>query len=318
MNILISDTLPDICRELLEEKQIAVTYRPDLSAEELLDTISDFEGLIVRSGTQVTADVIRRGKKLKVVGRAGSGVDNIDVGEATENGVAVLNCVGANTLSAAEHTLALLISLARQIPAAHQSLRQGRWDRAKFKGVELNGKTYGIIGLGKIGVEIARRAQAFDMTTISHDPLIPPEVFKDARVESVSLEDLLNRSDFISIHVPLLPETKHLIGVKELQMCKKSLRLINTSRGGIVDETALYQALSEGRIAGAALDVFEVEPPVDNALLSLENVIATPHLGASTYEAQERVAKGIAERVSRFLLDGTAKDLVNPEVQTST
>jgi len=318
MNILISDTLPDICRQILEEKEMTVTYRPDLAADELLEIIGDFEGLIVRSGTKVTADVIRRGEKLKVIGRAGTGVDNIDVDAATEEGIAVLNCLGANTLSAAEHTFALLISLARQIPPAHQSLRERRWDRSQYKGVELNGKTYGIIGLGKIGVEIARRAQAFDMTTISYDPLIPAEVFNDAGVESVSLEDLLKRSDFISIHVPLLPETKHLIGAEQLQMCKKSLRLINTSRGGIVDETALYQALSEGRISGAALDVFEVEPPFDSRLLALDNVIATPHLGASTYEAQERVAQGIAERVSNFLLDGKVQDLVNPDVQIST
>jgi len=312
--ILISDEVAESCAAILKARGFEVEYRPGLPADQLREKISDCDGLIVRSATKVTAEVIGLGKKLQVIGRAGAGVDNIDVNTATQQGIAVFNAAAANTLSAVEHTLALMLALARQIPRAHLSMLNGKWERNAFMGVELFGKTLGLIGLGKIGREVAARAQAFGMHVLAYDPLIPDEAFQRAGVTQSSLTELVRKGDFISIHVPLTRETKNLMGVEQFNICKRNVRIINTSRGGVIDENALAQALKDGRVAGAALDVFEKEPPGNNSLIGLPNVITTPHLGASTVEAQQRVAEEIAQLVVDFLLYKKVENIVNPEV----
>ncbi len=317
MKILIADHVDDCCGNILRERGFVVDYSPGASGEQLFEKIADADGLIVRSATKVTAEVMARALKLKVVGRAGAGVDNIDVAAAIKRGIAVFNAAAANTLSASEHTLALMLALAREIPRANLSLAQGKWNRSAFQGVELFGKILGIIGLGKIGRAVAARSQAFGMEVIAFDPLIGPEVFANAGVESCTLNDLIRRSDFITIHAPFSGDTKYLIGEAQFRICKPSLRIINTARGGIIDELALYQALKDGRVTGAAIDVFEKEPPGDLPLLKLENVVATPHLGANTVEAQRRVAEEIARSVADFLLNKKVDNIVNPDVSNS-
>jgi D-3-phosphoglycerate dehydrogenase len=299
--ILISDPVAEVCSAFLKEKGFEVDFLPGLKPEKLLEIIESYHGLIVRSGTKVTAEVIQRADNLKVIGRAGTGVDNIDVAAATQKGIVVLNTAKGNTISAAEHTLALMLALARKIPQAQISMLHGKWEKSKFKGVELHGKTLGIIGLGKIGREVAKRAKAFEMRMIAYDPLINSEVFTSLGVEAIDLQELFRQSDFVTIHVPYIEETKHLVGEEQFEICKRDLRLINTARGGIVDEEALYRALTSGKIAGAALDVYEKEPPENNPLIGLNNVISTPHLGAGTFEAQQRVAEEIAESVANCL-----------------
>ncbi len=315
--ILISDKVADICQTYLREKGFEVDMKPGLPQEELCKTVEGFDGIIVRSATKVTAEMIRSGKNLKVIGRAGAGVDNIDVSVATESGIAVLNAADGNTISVVEFTFGLMLALSRQIPSAHISMLARKWDRTLFKGVELYGKVLGIAGLGKIGLEVAKRAQAFGMKTMAYDPLIGSEVFESAGVEQSDLKEIFLLSDYVSIHVPLNKHTRNLVGPEHFENCQQGLRLINAARGGVVDEAALYQALKSGRIAGAAIDVFEKEPPGENPLIGLENVIITPHLGASTFEAQERVAVQIAEQVADFLLKGTADSLVNPDYSRS-
>lgn len=315
--ILISDKVADVCISFLEEQGFQVDSKPGLAPEELRQLIESYHGLIVRSATKVSADVIRCGKDLKVIGRAGAGVDNIDVDAATEHGIAVLNAADGNTLSVAEFTFALMTALARHIPASHISILDGRWDRNMFKGVELYGKVLGVIGLGKIGREVTKRAQAFGMKVVAYDPLIGPEVFQSAGVEQRNLKEIFHGSDFVTVHVPLSKETKNLVNADHLHHCKKGLRLINAARGGVVDENALYRALKEGKVAGVALDVYEKEPPTGSPLIGFKNVITTPHLGASTFEAQQRVAQQIAEQVADFLLNGTAVSIVNQDVLTS-
>lgn len=317
MKILISDHVDGCCVEMLHERGFAVDYSPGLSVEQLFEKIADADGLIVRSATKVTAEVMARAPKLKVVGRAGAGVDNIDVAAANKRGIAVFNAAAANTLSAAEHALALMLALAREIPRANSALAQGKWNRNAFQGVELFSKILGIIGLGKIGREVASRARAFGMEIIAYDPLIAPAAFANAGVKACALDEVIRRSDFITIHAPFSGATKYLIGESQFRMCKPSLRIVNNARGGIIDEPALYQALRDGRVAGAALDVFEKEPPGDNPLLKLDNVVATPHLGASTVEAQRRVAEEIARSVADFLLNKKVENIVNPEVSNS-
>ncbi|NIR51674.1 phosphoglycerate dehydrogenase [candidate division KSB1 bacterium] len=312
--ILISENVAEICVSKLLEKNFEVAYRSDISADELLDIIRDFHGLIVRSATKVTSEVIQAGTKLKVIGRAGVGIDNIDLDTATRKGIAVFNAASANTLSAAEHTFALMLALARDIPKAHISIHNGEWNRSAFKGVELFGKTLGIVGLGKIGREVATRAQAFKMQTLGCDPLIETGDFERLGVEECDLHELFRRSDFMTVHVPLIAETKHLITEEHFAIAKSSLRIINTARGGVIDESALFRALESGRIAAAALDVFEEEPPVNNPLLELENVVTTPHLAASTNEAQEKVAAEIAESVANFLLEKRTDNIINAQI----
>ena len=312
--ILISDNVAQECVDRFKAEGLDVDYNPGLAPDALLARIAGFDGLVVRSATKVTADVIDRGAKLKIIGRAGTGVDNIDVKHATEKGVVVINSLGGNTISAAEQAFALMISLARKTPQAHASVQAGKWERNKFSGVELYQKVLGIIGLGKIGQEVAKRARAFAMEVISFDPVIPDEIFEKTGVAKVEFRTLLQRSDFISLHVPLLPGTRNMIGEKELEICKKDVRIINGSRGGIIDEAALSKALKSGRIAGAALDVYQDEPPKHNLFIGLDNIVTTPHLGASTSEAQVRVAVEIAETMVAHFRNQKIDNIVNPEV----
>lgn len=296
MRILVSDPISAKGVALLEQKA-RVDLITGLSEEELVAIINDYDALVVRSGTRVTAPVIDAGTTLKVIGRAGVGVDNIDVERATERGIIVINAPEGNTIAAAEHTVAMLTALARNIPQAYCSLREKRWERGRFMGVELNKKVLGIIGLGRIGGEVARRARAMGMSIIAYDPYIAPEQAEKMGARPVALEQIYRESDFITLHFPRSEATYHLIGEAELAQMKPGVRLINCARGGLIDEDALYHALVEGQVAGAALDVFEKEPLSDSPLLTLPNVVLTPHLGASTREAQVNVALQVAEQV---------------------
>lgn len=310
MKILVSDTISFRGLKILETKA-EVDYRPGLSPQELIEMIGAYEALVVRSGTKVTAAVIEAAVKLKVIGRAGAGVDNIDVEKATEKGIIVINTPGANTVSTAEHAIALLTSLARNIPAAHQSYKAGSFKRESFIGVELSHKTLGIIGLGRIGSEVARRARAMGMHLLAYDPYISAERAEKLGVELTALKKLFRASDFITFHLPLVASTRHMVGEKEIAIMKDGVRIINCARGGLIDEEALYQALVTGKVAGAALDVFEDENPAKNKLFSLDKVIVTPHLGASTMEAQENVALQAAEQVLKALCGEPVTSAVN-------
>ncbi len=282
-----------------------------LTPEELIAIIGDYDALVVRSETKVTAAVIEAGRRLQVIGRAGVGVDNIDLEAATRRGIEVVNAPTGNTISAAEHTIALMLASARHIPQAHASLRAGQWRRAEFMGTEVRGKTLGVVGLGKVGTEVARRAQGMEMKIIGHDPFISPDHARNLGVELVSLEELLRRSDFITLHTPLTGSTRGLIGQRELELVKPTLRIINCARGGIVDEEALYEAVESGRMAGAAVDVFSQEPAKDNILFKSDRIIVTPHLAASTAEAQVGVAVDVAEQIAAVLRGEPARYAVN-------
>ncbi len=302
--VLVADPLEEAGIALLRE--IAeVEVRTKLSEDELCHLVEGFDALVVRSGTKVTRKVIEHGTNLKIIGRAGIGVDNIDVEAATERGIFVVNAPSAVTTAAAEHTFALLLGLLRKIPQAWQSVRQGQWERADFVGFQLQGKTLGIIGLGRIGTHVARYAKAFGMKVIGCDPFITEERALQLGIELKELEDLLSESDVVTVHVPLTKETYHLLNVSALALMKKGAFLVNTSRGGVVDEEALYKALVSGKLAGAALDVLASEPPKEGSvsakLLRLDNVVVTPHLGASAKEAQEEAAVEIAQQVSAVL-----------------
>ncbi len=313
MKVLVSDSFSPEGLEQLKE-QAEVDYRPEITPEELIKQVKLFEGLVVRSRSKVTAEVIEAGKKLKVIGRAGVGVDNIDVEKATEKGIIVVNAPHGNTISAAEHAVALLTSLARNVPQASSSIKRGEWERSKYTGVELNHKMLGVIGVGRIGSEVARRARALGMKIIAYDPYITRNHAEKLGIESVAFEDLLRQSDFITFHLPLNPSTYHLIGEKELAMLKPGVRIVNCARGGLIDEDALCTALQEGRVEGAALDVFEQEPPGSCRLIELDNVIATPHLGALTREAQANVALQVSEQVIRALKGEPIVSAVNAPV----
>jgi D-3-phosphoglycerate dehydrogenase / 2-oxoglutarate reductase len=309
--ILVADEISKEGIDVLEE-ELNVTYQPDITAANLLTEIAEYDALLVRSRTKVTADVIRAGKKLKVIGRAGVGVDNIDVPIATECGVLVINSPEGNTASAAEHTVALMLSLSRMIPAADQSLKGGKWERNKFIGSELFNKTLGVIGLGKVGGRVAQTAQALGMKVIVHDPLISAERAASLNMTSVPLEDIWRNADYISVHTPKTRETTNLISGAVLSRIKPGVRIINTSRGGVIDEAALAKAIKDGRVAGAALDVFENEPPGQSPLFECqEKVVLTPHLGASTVEAQFNVAIDLAEQMRDYLTRGLTKSPVN-------
>lgn len=296
MRVLVSDPLSPEGVALLE-KYARVDQLTGLSEDRLIEIIGSYDALVVRSGTRVTAAVIDAGRNLKVIGRAGVGVDNIDVDRATEHGIIVINAPEGNTISAAEHAIAMLTSLARNIPAAHSALKGGRWERSRFMGVELNNKILGVIGLGRIGGEVAKRARAMGMTILAFDPYIASEQLGKLGAAQASLEEVFQKADFITLHLPCTKSTYHLIGAREIEMMKPGVRIINCARGGLIDEAALFQGLAEGKIAGAALDVFETEPPLDNPLLAHPDVVVTPHLGASTREAQVNVAVQVAEQV---------------------
>ena len=308
--ILVADALAeDGLERLRREGEVIVATK--LGEAELIERIPEFDALVVRSETKVTAPVLEAGKRLRVVGRAGVGVDNIDVVAATRHGILVVNAPRGNIVAAAEHAIALLFALARSVPQADASLRSGEWTRARFTGVEIRGKTLGVIGLGNVGSEVAKRAHGLEMEVIAYDPVVSVERAELFNVELVALDDLLARSDFVTIHVPLVDANRGLIGARELALMKPTARLINTARGGIVDEAALYEALKMSRPAAAAADVFEHEPPGENPLFTLPNFIGTPHIAASTVEAQASVAFDVAEEVAAVLAGGLPRYAVN-------
>lgn len=312
-HILIADDISARGIDLLRDQAaVAVTVRTDLSPDALRAEIPPYAGLIVRSATRVTADLIEAATSLKIIGRAGIGVDNIDVETATRHGIVVMNTPEGNTNTAAEHTISMLLALSRNIPQASAALKSGHWKRSAFMGVEVVNKTLGVIGLGRVGALVVRKAQGLGMTTVAYDPFIASEAAHKLGVELVALPDLLRRADFISVHTPKMPETQHLLGREAFKQVQHGVRIINCARGGIIDEQALAEALRNGTVAGAALDVFEQEPPpADHPLLQLDNVICTPHLGAQTGEAQERVAIGVAEQMLDFFVHGEIRNAVN-------
>lgn len=311
--VLISDPLSEDGVKILKDAGFQVDEKPGMSEDELCSVIGDYDCLIIRSGTKATKKVIDAGKNLKVIGRAGVGVDNIDVPYATDKGILVMNTPSANILSAAEHSCAMLLALARNIPFAHESMHRGEWKRSKYTGVELNGKVLGIIGVGRVGGEVARRMKAFNMTMIGYDPFLPKDVADSLGVRLTTLEEVITTADFMTIHTPLLPETRNMISLAQFKKMKPNVRLANVARGGIVNEDDLYTALKEKIIAGAAFDVWCNEPLDENEkkLLELDNLVTTPHLGASTVEAQERVAIEIAEHVSMYLKDDVVSNAIN-------
>ncbi len=303
MRVLVTERLSDAGLELLRE-HFQVDVREDLARGDLAAEIEPYDALVIRSATKVTGAVLEAATRLKVVARAGIGVDNVDVDAATRRGVLVVNAPQSNTISAAEHTMALLLAQARNVPQANAEVRAGSWDRQRWEGVELAGKTLGLVGLGRVGTLVAQRADAFGMRVIAFDPYVSGERATELGVDLMpTLESLLVQSDFVSIHLPGSPETEGLIGAHQLAMLKPGARLVNTSRGGIVDEEALAKALEEGRVAGAALDVFATEPATDSPLFGFEQVVVTPHLGASTVEAQDKAGTTVAEMV-RLALEG--------------
>lgn len=310
MKVLVADPLAKEGIEILSEVA-QVDVKIGLKAEDIIPIIGDYESIIVRSQTRVTADIIKAGKKLIVIGRAGVGVDNIDVDQATQNGIIVVNAPTGNTISAAEHAIALMLALARHIPAANASLKSGQWRRADFMGTEVRGKTLGIIGLGNVGSYVARCARGMDMKVIAYDPFISPERAKNLQVEIVPLEQIMKDSDFISLHIPLTESTKGLISEKMLAMVKPSVRIINTARGGLIDEEALVKAIEEKRVAGAAIDVFVKEPCTESILFKSEKIIVTPHLGASTTEAQALAATEVARQIVDVFKGQPARYAVN-------
>jgi D-3-phosphoglycerate dehydrogenase / 2-oxoglutarate reductase len=317
MKILVCDDLAEEGMALFKnEKNVTVAVKLKLPLEELKKEIADADACIVRSGTQITREVIEAARKLKVIGRAGVGLDNVDVEAASKKGIVVINTPGGNTISAAEHTFCLLMAAARNIPQAVASMKRGEWERKKFTGHELYGKTLGIAGLGRIGGEVAKRAQAFGMRVIAYDPFLRAEKALQIGVEVVSLDDLIRNSDFITLHMPLTADNRNMIGEKELSKMKKSAYVINCARGGLIDEKALAKAIKEGKIAGAALDVFESEPPKDSAeLVGLPQVVATPHLGASTEEAQVAVAVDVVQSILDYFNGKGFRNAVNvPQV----
>ncbi len=310
VRVLVSDPLAEEGLEILK-KSVDVDVKTDLKEDELCRIIGEYDALLVRSSTEVTAKVIEAGKRLKFIGRAGVGVDNIDMDAATRKGIIVANAPEGNTLAATEHTMAMMLSLARNIPQATASLKKKEWKRSKFMGVELNEKVLGIVGFGRIGRELAKRAIAMDMKCVAYDPFISKERAAQLGVEMMSVEDLFRVADVITVHTPLIAETKHLINAKSIATMKDGVRIINCARGGIIDEKALYDAVRSGKVAGAALDVFETEPPTDSPLLTLDQIIVTPHLGASTAEAQVNVAVSVAKQCIEVLNGGSAKYVVN-------
>lgn len=311
--VLISDKLaPEGVAILADAAQIEVDLRPGLKPDELCGIVAGYDALIIRSGTKVTSEIVDAATSLKVVGRAGIGVDNVDVDAASKRGIVVMNTPGGNTVTTAEHTVSMLLSLARHIPQAHASLRAGEWRRGDFVGSEVCNKTLGIVGIGNIGSIVADRARGLKMKVIAYDPFITEDAAVRMGIELVSLEELYARADFISVHTPLTDDTRGLVGADAFAQMKDSARIVNCARGGIVDEAALLAALENGKIAGAALDVFVDEPPgANNPLLSHPSVIVTPHLGANTGEAQLNVAIAVAEQVRDFLVTGVIRNAVN-------
>jgi len=310
--ILVSDSLSDEGLGILKSAGFQVDHKPEITQEEIESEIENYDALVIRSRTTVTPAILNNARNLKVVGRAGVGLDNVDVGVATQKGIIVMNTPGGNTISTAEHTMAMLTSLARSIPQADRSMHEGRWDKKKFVGVELYGKTLGICGMGRIGQEVVKRALAYGMKVLAFDPFINEEAVKRLGVTKATVDEICQNADFITVHSPLNPQTKGLLNKERFAMMKKGVRILNCARGGIVNEEALLEALQNGTCAGAALDVFEVEPlPVDHPFRSMDNVIMTPHLGAATSEAQEGVAREIAEQIVEVLEGKMIRNAIN-------
>jgi D-3-phosphoglycerate dehydrogenase / 2-oxoglutarate reductase len=311
MKVLAMDKCAEEGLKLIREAGFEVDSKAGLSEEELIKIIPQYDALIVRSETKATPKIIEAGKNLKIIGRAGVGVDNIDLPTATKNGVIVVNSPEGNTVAAAEHTWAMLLSMARSIPQAHAKLKNGVWDKKSFKGVEVLNKTLGVVGLGKIGRRVASYALGMGMRVIGSDPFVTAEYAKSLGVELKSFDDVIKESDFITFHVPKTKETAGLVNAELIAKMKKGVRLVNVARGGIIDEKALYEALKSGQVKAAALDVFEKEPTESSPLFELDNIVVTPHLGASTVEAQVNVAIDVAEQIIEVLKGGAARSAVN-------
>jgi D-3-phosphoglycerate dehydrogenase len=309
--VLISDQLSPAAVQIFKDRGIDVDVKVGLPKDELKSIIGRYDGLAIRSATKVTADILAAATHLKVVGRAGIGVDNVDIPAATARGVIVMNTPHGNSITTAEHAIALMFALAREIPAANASTHAGKWEKNRFMGVELTGKTLGIIGCGNIGSIVAERAKGLRMKVAAFDPYLSPERAETLGVDKVELDELLHRADIITLHTPLTDKTRNILDAKALAKTKKGVRIVNCARGGLIDEAALKDALASGHVAGAALDVFETEPAKDNLLFGSDKVVATPHLGASTSEAQENVALQVAEQMSDYLLTGAVQNAIN-------
>jgi D-3-phosphoglycerate dehydrogenase len=309
--VLIADSLSPAAVAVFEERGVGVDVQTGLSETELAGLITPYDGLAVRSATKVTAQVLEAARSLKVVGRAGIGVDNIDLAAATQQGVVVMNTPFGNSVTTAEHTIAMILALARRLPAADRSTRAGKWEKSRFMGTELAGKVLGLIGCGNIGSIVAERAQGLRMRVIAYDPYLAPERARDLGIEKVDLDQMLTRADVISLHTPLNESTRNILDAKALAKTKVGVRIVNCARGGLLDERALHDAIVSGHVAGAALDVFEHEPARESPLFGLDEVVVTPHLGASTAEAQEKVAVQIAEQIADYLTSGAVVNALN-------
>ncbi|MFO1033420.1 MAG: phosphoglycerate dehydrogenase [Hyphomicrobiales bacterium] len=311
--VLVSDKLSEAAVKIFLDRGIDVDYKPDLGKDKdaLLAAIPDYDGLAIRSATKVTPKIISAAPRLKVIGRAGIGVDNVDIPAASQRGIVVMNTPFGNAITTAEHAISMMMALARQIPEANASTHAGKWEKNRFMGVELYNKTLGVVGCGNIGSIVTDRALGLKMKVIAFDPFLSPERALQLGVEKVELDDIFKRSDFITLHTPLTEKTRNIVNAESLAKCKKGVRIINCARGGLVNEDALYEALTSKHVAGAALDVFEVEPATNHKLFNMENVVATPHLGASTSEAQENVALQVAEQMADFLLTGAVINALN-------
>ncbi len=309
--VLISDNLSPAAVDVFQERGVEVDVRTGMNEEELCAIIGDYDGLAIRSATKVTPTVLDHAKKLKVIGRAGIGVDNVDVVAATNKGVVVMNTPFGNSVTTAEHAIAMMMALARQLPNADRSTRAGKWEKSKFMGVELTGKALGLIGCGNIGSIVAERAQGLKMRVIAFDPFLGTERAEALGVEKVELDQLLARADVISLHTPLNDQTRNILSAEAIGQTRKGVRIINCARGGLIDETALLDAIKDGHVAGAALDVFGKEPAKDNPLFELDEVVVTPHLGAATSEAQEKVALQVAEQMADYLVSGAVVNALN-------
>ncbi len=311
--VLISDSLSEAAVQIFKDRGIEVDFQPDLGKdkEKLAAIIGDYDGLAIRSATKVTEAILANAKNLKVIGRAGIGTDNIDKDAASKKGVIVMNTPFGNMITTAEHAIAMMFAVARQIPEASASTHAGKWEKSKFMGVELTGKTLGVIGAGNIGGIVCDRARGLKMKVVAYDPFLGEEKAKKMGVEKVELDELLARADFITLHVPYTDQTANILSAEALAKTKKGVRIINCARGGLVDEEALAEALKSGHVAGAAFDVFKVEPATENVLFGLPNVVCTPHLGAATTEAQENVALQVAEQMSDYLLTGAVSNALN-------
>jgi len=308
--ILITDPIHEDAIDILKSiGEVDIKY--NLKPEELKEIIKNYDAIVIRSGTKLTRNILENADNLKVIARAGVGVDNVDINAATEKGILVVNSPDSSSISVAELTFGLMLGAARNIPQATASLKRGEWDRKSFKGIELYGKTLGVIGLGRIGQQVVKRGKAFGMNIVGYDPYISEEVANSLGVELMDIDDLCKVSDFITLHVPLTPKTKHIIGKEQIDIMKPNAIIVNCARGGLIDENALYEALKNKKIRGAALDVFEEEPPKDNPLLKLDNVIGTPHQGASTEEAQKSAGTIVAEQVVKILSGKPAENVVN-------